>query len=100
MKRILLLAIAALLVINGSAQMRARLGVMGGLSLSQQVDHYEGPSYVNRLKPGFNVGAILNIPLSCRLSLQPGLIYNSKGGQQASTRYTAVGDASIRTDYK
>lgn len=99
MKRIYLLALAGLLATAAHAQ--TRVGIFGGFSMSNQIDHYEGFSYSNQLKAGGNAGAFLDIPLSCRLRLEPGLMYARKGGKQESSEDFILNSRGvIHADYK
>ncbi|MCQ2130411.1 MAG: PorT family protein [Bacteroidales bacterium] len=83
MKRFTLAIILLLVTLTASAQ---KLGVTGGLTLSQLENIKESRN------AGYNAGVSLNIPLVLGLSLQPELIYNVKGAtlpDVPDTKYTA-----------
>lgn len=81
MKKLVLLATAGLLTMS-AANAQVRLGLLGGVTANNQLDHYQGETSSNQLKVGFNVGGVADIGLGGNWSLQPGLLYVMKGGQQ------------------
>src|SRR5438552_894220 len=87
MKKICIMASLALLtVINANAQ--ARLGLIGGVNINNQLDHYQGETVSNQLKTGFHAGLLSEFCLGKNWTIQPGLIYILKGGlQQRSAEF-------------
>ena len=79
MKKLLLLILAALFAIITQAQIQ--FGVKGGLNLSniQQSSPVQEVSY--NLKPGFNAGGLVYIPLSKHFGLQPEMLYSGQGSK-------------------
>lgn len=59
----------------------AQLGILGGVTLNNQRDHYHGETISNELKTGYFGGLIYDISLSKHWSIQPGVMYALKGGQ-------------------
>lgn len=55
--------------------------VRGGLNLSNLIAYHDGETYSEKLKVGFNVGAIADIRLSNVFYLQTGLTFTSKGAK-------------------
>ena len=76
MKKLFILL--AVLVLAGNAEAKIRVGVKGGLNFSSlSLSSSVSSIYENRT--GWHAGAMLNIGLPLGLSLQPELLYSSKG---------------------
>ncbi|HEY9261347.1 porin family protein [Chitinophaga sp.] len=92
-KKFLLLSFAAL-SISFAAMSQARVGIKAGWNLSNITTDNEGNTKDSRSLSGFNVGAIVDLPLVPKiLSFQPGAFYTTKGskvdlGDKASTTYS------------
>jgi hypothetical protein len=81
MKKICLLASVAL-AITTSAKAQVQVGVMAGANANNQIDHYTGQTTNNQLKVGFHAGGLVDFGISRNFSIQDGLMYIMKGGQQ------------------
>ena len=64
------------------AQSGFKWGLTAGVSLNQQLDNYEGETTYNQGKVGFYGGLQGDWMINKNWSIQPGLIYTMKGGQQ------------------
>ena len=63
-------------------QMNAQnICIKGGLSLSNLLDKDDDDTYSNdyTMKPGFHIGATVDLPINDFLSFEPGLLYSMKG---------------------
>ena len=92
-KKFLLLSFAALSM-SFAAMSQARVGIKAGWNLSNITTDNEGNTKDSRSLSGFNVGAIVDLPLVPKiLSFQPGVFYSTKGtkvdlGNNTSTTYS------------
>lgn len=85
---------AALLLLGGKSICFAQeISIRGGFNLSQfrytygdKVVHEEGA----KLNPGFNAGAILDLPLKDMFSIEAGLLLNSKGDKISGNEIMGV----------
>jgi len=75
---------AALLLVGSNICSAQEISIRGGFNLSQFqfkigdiVSHRDG----TKLKPGFNVGPIIDIPLQNILSIETGILFTSKGNK-------------------
>lgn len=59
--------------------MQVKVGIKGGLNLSNISNHNDGSTDNNKMLPGWNAGLIVDLPLAPILSLQPGVFYTTKG---------------------
>lgn len=77
------LLISVIILISTTAFSQIRYGIKGGLNLCDNtfdIDSEYGEEPETLLKLGFHVGLTFDIPLvQNTLSLQPGLIYTTKG---------------------
>ncbi len=74
-------AVAAAMVLAGSASAQLKLGVEGGLNINNMMDHYRTERNKNNTKYGFHAGVVGEIGLSQHFSVSPGLRYSMKGGE-------------------
>jgi hypothetical protein len=80
MKNFLKLAmVITLLFAFGNMQAQVRFGPKAGINLSKMTMKTMGLSVDPKFRPGFHVGVISDIPLVENLSLQPGLLFSTKG---------------------
>lgn len=85
MKKLLLVgAIALVGVLNAQT-----FGIKAGMNISS-LSESEGA----KAKVGFNAGAFLNAPIAANFSIQPELLYNSKG-----VKFDGAGDLKVNLDY-
>lgn len=86
-KKLLLAASAVLLILTASAQeqqtsaensLSKKYGIKGGLNLSNlYVDQVKDEN----MKAGFNIGVFAKLPVAAGFSIQPELLYSSKGAK-------------------
>jgi len=89
MKKLCILASVALMGIT-SANAQARIGLIGGVNLNNQLDHYQGETTSNQLKTGWHIGMLNEFCIAPNWTIQPGVMYILKGGeQQRSATYMA-----------
>ena len=74
-------ALAAAMMIAGSAAAQVKFGVEGGVNLNNLADQYEDETNSNQIKFGFHAGVIGDIGVSPHFSVVPGLRYSMKGGE-------------------
>jgi hypothetical protein len=96
-KQILLMTAASVVALTSMAQVapstnKGGIKLKGGVNLANITKDNDGNVDDANGLTSFHVGAILDVPLSDFLSLQPGLLYTGKGsktqsGQQGSTFY-------------
>lgn len=75
MKKILLVSTIPLIAFIAQAQIS--FGAKGGLNLS----NFSGTLTDRKIKPGFHIGGLVNIPVAKQLSVQPELQYSSEGSK-------------------
>ncbi|MBB6369924.1 porin family protein [Chryseobacterium shigense] len=85
MKKLILgLALAGSLLVNAQEKTKASspvtFGVKAGLNAStlSKADEYDNDQ---RIKPGFNAGIFVNIPVAEKFSVQPELLFNQVGSK-------------------
>lgn len=79
MKKISLIFASVFMAAGSYAQ---GIGVLGGVTLNNQRDHYHGETVSNQLKTGYFGEVVFDIGLGKHWSVQPGIAYMLKGGQQ------------------
>jgi hypothetical protein len=79
MKRTLLLLLILSINISAFAQ-NIRIGIKGGLNLSNFSYYYPGVTRPSDIKFGYHIGGLVNFGFK-RFDIQPGLIYTSVGDQ-------------------
>ncbi len=83
MKQLYVFAIAVLFTSAAAlAQQKARTGVYAGPAFSTLYSASQGLSNNTKLKTGWNVGILWDIPLNSKLSLHTGLRFIQKGGME------------------
>jgi len=71
-----------------------RFGIKGGLNVSQ---FSEQQLNTKSLKPGFNAGVFVNIPLSEKFAIQPEVMYNQLGAKSVTNfTETVSGNTSVK----
>jgi opacity protein-like surface antigen len=75
MKKVILFA--AFAVVAFATQAQVKFGAKGGLNLA----NLSGDVEDNKMKIGFNLGGLVNIPVSGNLSVQPELLYSGEGAK-------------------
>lgn len=95
MKRILLLAIAALAMISAGAEAPVKVGVRVGVNSSnisgtRKVNNVSGLQST-RWKPGFALGAVVDIRVARHFWLQPGFYYDyNRSAYETSIEYPST----------
>jgi hypothetical protein len=80
MKNFLKLAMVIILLFAlGNMQAQVKFGPKAGLNLSRTTMKSMGLSVDPKFRPGFHAGVIADVPLVGNLSLQPGLLFSTKG---------------------
>jgi len=74
-------AVAAAMMIAGSATAQVKFGLEAGWNFNNLADKYEGETNSNMFKHGFHAGVVSDIGLSDHFSIAPGLRYSMKGGE-------------------
>lgn len=96
MKRTLFILSFALTCFTFSAQaQKARVGVVGGVTISNLVGEIDGLNTNFDSRPGFTVGMIVDLPIgNTRFAFQPGVHYIQKGAVTSEDKdqksYTAL----------
>lgn len=85
MKKLFLVGAVALF----GAMNAQTFGVKAGMNISNLSNADDTKSLV-----GFNAGLFMNTPLAADFSIQPEVLYNSKGA-----KYDGPGDISLKIDY-
>jgi opacity protein-like surface antigen len=73
MKKVILFA--AFAVVAFATQAQVKFGAKAGMNLA----NLSGDISDNKMKVGFNVGGLVNIPVSENLSVQPEILYSAEG---------------------
>ncbi len=78
-KKIALFAFAALLAVGANAQLK--FGVKAGLNMSNMTNKDKDKDYDEdyKMKPGFHIGLTAEYAISENLSVEPGLLFSTKG---------------------
>lgn len=97
-KKFLLLSLAALSM-SFAAMSQARVGIKAGWNLSNITTDNEGNTKDSRSLSGFNVGAIVDLPLVPKiLSFQPGVFYSTKGTKVDLSNNTTATTSKFTTN--
>lgn len=97
-KKFLLLSLAALSM-SFAAMSQARVGIKAGWNLSNITTDNEGNTKDSRSLSGFNVGAIVDLPLVPKiLSFQPGVFYSTKGTKVDLSNNTTTTNSKFTTN--
>ena len=77
-----IMAFAAILLLGSSICFAQEISIRGGFNLSQfwlEYDDVVGSAPGARQNPGFNIGPILDLPVTKLFSFETGLLFTSKG---------------------
>ena len=101
MKKVFLLVAAGLITTAGFSQVRFGAQAAGTFSSASLSEDTEGMK--KKMKPGFGVGVIAEIPLSDALSLRPSLNFMQKGvkleGSETSDMGSFSGEMKVNMNY-
>jgi hypothetical protein len=75
------LALAAAMMLTGSAMAQVKFGVEGGVNLNNLADQYQNETVSNQIKTGVHAGLVADIGMG-HFSVSPGIRYSMKGGQE------------------
>lgn len=86
-KIVIVTALAFLMTATAFAQDNGiSFGARAGINFQNLTGKYSnGDKYSNKLIPGFNIGANVEIPVAPDFYLQPGLLFTTKGAKWKST---------------
>lgn len=79
MKRILALFILLYGIAHLSAEAQVRFGAAGGITISTMSIEEDGVGFDPQSLVGFHVGGLMDVCLTDRLSIQPGVLFSTKG---------------------
>jgi hypothetical protein len=77
-------AVAAAMMLAGTASAQFKLGVEGGINLNNLANHYQGETVSNQIKVGIHAGIVTDLSISNNFSVAPGLRYIMKGAVEES----------------
>lgn len=109
MKKLILgLAFAGSLLVNAQEKTKSTspvtFGVKAGFNAStlSKYDGYDGYDNDQKLKPGFNAGVFVNIPVAEKFSVQPEVLFSQLGSKTEEREQYYVNSDRFRreTDYK
>lgn len=87
MKRILMLLTMAAILSGGVAYSQISLGIKAGVNLQNfNGEDDDGDDLEMDLKPGFLVGADVEIPVAQDFYFRPGLLFSTKGAKEDDTK--------------
>lgn len=81
MKNMTFLAIIYLTLVNAAHAQRPKFGVHIGNSFSSYRVSFESVSIISRIRAGYTLGIVTDIPAGSNFSIMPGLNYVQKGGR-------------------
>ncbi|MDP2685790.1 MAG: porin family protein [Aequorivita sp.] len=95
MKKILLFVAVVIFTLNSNAQGEFRIGFKAGVNVASigGDDTFGIGSFGSRT--GFHVGALVEVPINEKFSIQPEILYSAKG----SNYDFSSGDTDIKLDY-
>ncbi|MBB5635354.1 hypothetical protein HDF26_004244 [Pedobacter cryoconitis] len=79
MKKILILAFGLFVATAANAQDRIKFGIKAGVNLSDIIKGDGNNNFDTKVKPGFNAGVTVEIPLIAGLAFTPEVLYSQKG---------------------
>jgi len=96
--KISLIVLISLFSLQASAQ---TFGLKGGLNLSNMLDKDDDGTYSNdfKMKPGFHLGATVDLPLNEFLSFESGLLFTTKGTKYEEETMGANLSAKVNLSY-
>ncbi|SFN35598.1 Outer membrane protein beta-barrel domain-containing protein [Chryseobacterium oleae] len=109
MKKLILgLAFAGSLLVNAQEKTKSTspitFGVKAGFNAStlSKYDGYDGYDNDQKLKPGFNAGVFVNIPVAEKFSVQPEVLFSQLGSktEEKEVYYNNSDKFKRETDYK
>jgi hypothetical protein len=86
MKKIITIAVIASSFLTAASAQKTTFGFNGGVTMSSYKTKSDGETFTSKLRTGFSLGFVTDIPLSKSVSLQPALQYTQKGGVETGTQ--------------
>jgi opacity protein-like surface antigen len=107
MKKMLLGAFAATFITASSFAQDAEkgssntlhFGIRGGLNLSAIVRDDDAPNFDTKMKPGFQAGVYLQLPITSGFSVQPEVLFSQKGYKASGSLLGTNYDYRVTTNY-
>ena len=93
---LLILAIGTVTTTNAQGPESAKFGVKGGLNMSNL---YTNEVDDENVLLGFNFGVFLEMPITSRISIQPEILYSTKGAELKYNNAIAQGTGKFRLNY-
>lgn len=93
-------AVAAAMMLAGSASAQFKFGIEGGLNLNNLANHYQGETTSNQIKTGVHAGVVADFGISNNFSISPGLRYIMKGGLEERNFNTTIGGTTYVNEHK
>ncbi|MBO9621016.1 MAG: PorT family protein [Niabella sp.] len=89
-----------LFAMTGTAFAQVSFGVRAGVNFSNALSKdANGNKYATSLLPGFNAGVTAEIPIADEFSVQPGLLFSTKGAKRKETQSGMAITANIAPNY-
>ena len=95
MKKVLLIAVIALLSLSNVNAQDVKFGAKTGLNLS----NYMGDVENSETKIGFNIGAFVEIGLSDKFTFQPELLFSTQGAKSEDSEGSDSFEQTIKANY-
>ena len=95
MKKVLLIAVIALLSLSNVNAQDVKFGAKTGLNLS----NYTGDVENSETKIGFNIGAFVEIGLSDKFTFQPELLFSTQGAKSEDSEGSDSFEQTIKANY-
>lgn len=83
---------------NGSSN-TLHFGIRGGLNLASIVKDDDAPDFDNKMKPGFQAGVYLQLPITSGFSVQPEVLFSQKGYKASGSLLGTNYDYRVTTNY-
>jgi opacity protein-like surface antigen len=108
MKKLLAGAVTALIVTSSAFAQSSddkgssnslHFGIRGGLNLAAIVQDDDAPNFDTKMKPGFQAGVYLQLPITSGFSVQPEVLYSQKGYKADGTIFGTDYDFRVTTNY-
>jgi len=96
MKKLCIIAVIAIFSFASINAQNIRFGAKAGVNLASingdETDDFD-------MRTSFHVGAVVEIPLSDKFSVQPELLYSSQGAKSEFSELDVTGDYKFKLDY-
>ena len=96
MKKLCIVAVIAIFSFASVNAQNVRFGAKAGVNLAaingDETDDFD-------MRTSFHVGAVVEIPISDKFSVQPELLYSSQGAESELSEYEITGKLKFKLDY-